>query len=252
AVRERAARDPVVVAREIAEDLQRQAERFGEKRGDRVVRAVCAGEDPSDLAPLVVRVRPVLDPTASAKEGIDEARDVAGGINVWDCGPKPVVDGDPVVDLDTAARKERELGSHADADDGKAWAEDAARVQLDRVESRPAAERPHLVAPKDVDAALTVEGDQVLRDLRRSHLREQIGVTAQEAHVEAEIRQRRGDLHADEAAADDDGITSLRRRVANRSRVVERAEGEDAREACALDVERSRRGAGGDEELAVA
>src|SRR5262249_57916628 len=101
----------------------------------------------------------------------------AGRIHVGDRGPEPLVDGDPVFDVEAGVGQERELGSHPDADDGKACAERVALVQLDRVESGTAAERSNLVAANDVDAALTVEADEVLRDLRRPELREQTPVT---------------------------------------------------------------------------
>jgi hypothetical protein len=135
AVFERPARDAVVVLRHVAEDLQGQPEGLGEERGDAVEAAVRAGEHLADLRALVVRVRPVLDPTAASEERIVEPRDVAGGIDVRGAGPEVFVDEDAVVDRDAAALEERHGRLDADADDGQARTEFASGVQLDRVKS---------------------------------------------------------------------------------------------------------------------
>jgi hypothetical protein len=64
--------------------------------------------------------------------------------------------------------------------------------------------------------------------------------------------QRRGYFHADETAADDYGALADARGRADRGRVADGAQSEDAAEAAALHGQASRRRAGGKQQLVVA
>ena len=119
AVGKRSSRDAVVVPRHVAEDLQRQPERLGEERRDAVVGALGAGEDLPDQVALVVGVRPVLEPAPPAEHRVEEAGDVADGVDVGGDGVEPLVDDHAVVDDDPAPAEERDLRLDADADNCK-------------------------------------------------------------------------------------------------------------------------------------
>src|SRR5918994_1757242 len=77
AVVERAADEDLVELVDVAEDLEGDAEDLGEERRDDVVAAVAAGDQFADVRPLMVRVRPVLDPAVTLEQRVVEPRDVA-------------------------------------------------------------------------------------------------------------------------------------------------------------------------------
>ena len=68
----------------------------------------------------------------------------------------------------------------------------------------------------------------MLGDFGGAELSEQVDVAADERDVDFELGEGGGDLDADEAPADDNRVACRGRRVADRRRVVEAAEGEDA------------------------
>src|SRR5215212_10920089 len=106
--------DDLRVAPGVAEELQRDSEDLGEERRDRVVAPVATRQHLPDLGALVVGVRPVLDSSPATEERVEEVRDVAGSVDVWDVGLEALVDDDAVVDLDPAALEE--VGHRRDAD----------------------------------------------------------------------------------------------------------------------------------------
>src|SRR5881392_4084087 len=125
-------------------------------------------------------------------------------------------------------------------------------MKLDVVEARATAERADFLAEDDVDATPPVERDQMLRDLRRAQRGEQVDVAADERDGDAELRQRGGHFHPDEAAAHDDRITHASRRLADRRRVVERPQREHSWEPRALDWEPYGLGPRGQQRAAIA
>lgn len=73
-----------------------------------------------------------------------------------------------------------------------------------------------------------VEREQLIAELGRAELVEQAMADVDERHPESELAERGGDLHADETAADDDRPRGGPRRLADRVRVLERAQRVDA------------------------
>src|SRR5438874_11082362 len=86
----------------------------------------------------------------------------------------------------------------------------------------------YLIAGNDNNAVAAVQLNLVLGDFGGAELSEQVDVAADERDVDFELGQGGGDLDADEAAADDNRVACRRRRVADRRRVIEAAQGEDA------------------------
>jgi hypothetical protein len=144
----------------VAEDLDRGAEDLGEERRHRVVAAFAACEDLADLRALVIRVRPVLDAATLLEERVVEAGDVAGRIHVRHVALEPLVDDDPVVQLDAAPVEEGRHRLDADADDREIGLDFAAVLGRHPREGAVAVECPDFVAEDELDAFLLVQRRQ--------------------------------------------------------------------------------------------
>jgi hypothetical protein len=92
----------------------------------------------------------------------------------------------------------------------------------------------------------------VLGDFGGAELSEQVDVAADERDVDFQLGEGGGDLDADEAAADDDRVACRGRRVADRCRIVEAAQGEDAFQIGTRDLKLLCLDAAGDQQLPVA
>ncbi len=88
---------------------------------------------------------------------------------------------------------------------------------------------------QDVDPVLAIEGEELLAELGRPELVEEAVAHVDQGHREAELAEGGGDLHADEASADDDRTLGACCRPADPVRVVERAQRVDAFEVGARD-----------------
>jgi len=71
----------VEAAVEVAENPQRAAEQLAEERRDVVVPTLLARKQAAELGARVARIRPVLDAAAAAEDRVQEARDVADGVD---------------------------------------------------------------------------------------------------------------------------------------------------------------------------
>jgi hypothetical protein len=125
-------------------------------------------------------------------------------------------------------------------------------VELDRVEPGAAAEGLDRLGADDLHATTAVELDEMLGDLRRAKLGEQVDIEADQGDVEPELGQRGGDLHADETAADDDRVACRRGRLPDRGRILDRPKAEDAGQLRALDWEPARKGSRRQQQPAIA
>ena len=183
------------------------------------------------------------------EQRVVEARDVADGPHVLDAGLEALVDDHAVVELEAAALEPARDRCDADADDRELGLDDPSARRLDRIERRAPAERLHLVAEHELDAFTGVQVGEELHQLARAQNLEQALAAMHERHFEPELLQRRGDLHADETRADDHRVPRTDAPLADRRRVVERAQRVDAFQIGAGNVEASRRGAARDQQL---
>src|SRR5205823_8883519 len=168
-----------VEAADVAEDLDGRAEDLAEEGGNGVVTRAAAGENLAGLGPLVVRVRPVLDPLLAAVERVEEVGDVAGGEDAWSLGLEALVDEDAVVERETAVCEEVDIRYDTDADHGELGfdAEAALGLPIAQPALAIAAEAGHLLLEQQLDTVLAIESGKLVAPLRRAELIEQ-SVTA--------------------------------------------------------------------------
>ena len=163
-----------------------------------------------------------------------------------------LVDEDAVVDVEAGVLGELDIGEHADADDdevgGDAVAgrgldgDDAAALPDDR--GRPAVlRRMSVPQPRWRSRKWSEISGATTRPISRS-------ARLEHGHRLAEVARGRGDLEADEAAADDHHVARPMQALAELARIVDVAEREDAVEVNALDRRQPRPRAGGERELA--
>jgi hypothetical protein len=132
-----------------------------------------AGEDLADLCPLVVGVRPMLDPAPARIQRVVEVGDVAGGVNTWSGRLEALVDNDPVVQRQAAPLEELAVRKDAYADDGDVRLDAEAALRLDVLERVVAAEARDLFLEQDVDTMVAVDREQLVAQLTRAELVEQ-------------------------------------------------------------------------------
>jgi hypothetical protein len=147
--------------------------------------------------------------------------------------------------------EEVDVRDDAYADDGDVGLDAKAASGFDVLESVVAAEARDLVLEQDVDTVLAVEREQFVAQLARAELVEQAVTHVDQGDREAELAQRGGYLHADEATADDDGALGGVRRVADAVGVMERAQRVNAGEIGTGHLEAPRRRAGREQQFAV-
>ncbi len=193
----------------------------------------------------------MLDPALLVEQGVEEVRDVAGRVHVGHVGLEALVDDDPVVDLDPAALENVGDGLDADPDDRKVRLDRAAVLRRHLLEAAVSAEGLDLVSEDELDALRLVQRGELVAQLLDAELVEEPAAEVDEGDLLADLAQRGRNLHPDEPGADDDRALCLGGRVADRLRVADGAQREDAVEVAARDFELSRPGAGGEQELAV-
>ena len=129
----------------------------------------------------------MLDAPVAAVERVEELRDVADRIHAGLRRLEALVDDDAAADVETGLARELDVRLDADPRDDQV----GVRRDLGRLELQ-------------VDAVLAVALVQRLGQGRRLQRREDERLADVLPDLHAELRQRRGHLHADEAAADDD------------------------------------------------
>jgi hypothetical protein len=146
---------------------------------------------------------------------------------------------------------ETSVTGDADSDDGGLRLDFAPVPRRHPLEASVAVERLHLVAEDELDALLRVQRRQLAAQLLDAELVEEPAAEVDEGDLLADLAQRGRNLHPDEPGADDDRALSPGSRVADRLRVADGAQREDAVEVAARDFELPRPGAGGEQKLAV-
>ena len=141
-----------------------------------------------------------------------------------------VVDDDAVVELEARPFEESGLRLDADADD------DAEGLDLLAGRGHGAGQRAavraellDLLPEQQLDAVLAVELRDLVGELLRGERRHQVVALLDERHLEPAHAQRRRDLGADEAAADDEDLARLGAFLGERHSIGERAERLDGR-----------------------
>jgi len=100
-------------------ELEIDVEDLAKEAGDLVVREVVSKHVSRGEFALLDCVIPMLDASAQIEYGIEEAGDVARSIDVGDTRLQMTVNHDAVVNNDTAAAQEIDVGTHADTHDDK-------------------------------------------------------------------------------------------------------------------------------------
>src|SRR3981189_2990719 len=125
---------------------------------------------------------------------IGPPRDVAGGVHTGGAGLEIGVHLDAAVDRETGARRQREQGPHANADDDQVCRERRPVIQGD-ARAIDATDRP---AQVEYDALRLVELTDEAANLRSHDAFERNAFGSDDMNVEASRAERRGDLEADE------------------------------------------------------
>ena len=163
-----------------------------------------------------------------------------------------VVDDDPVVELEAAAVEEVDVGLDTDADDREERLDRAARGGADAGQHEAVRlELLDLLAEHELDAVLAVELGDLVGELGRRERRHEPVAHLDDRHLEPDHAQRRCDLRADEAAADDERLARVRRFLPHRDGVGERPERVHRGQVGSRDREHSRPCAARDHERAV-
>ena len=149
---------------------------------------------------------PVLDAHELADARLRVASDVARGPDARRARPHQGVDDDAVVDAQAGRLGERDARPHADAHDDEVGREHLAASELDLAGADgPRARRRWNCTPCSSCTLLTSAAQRLAEDPSQRKR-----VAADHVHLEAALAQRRGDLEADEARADDDRACASR------------------------------------------
>ena len=193
----------------VAVGAEASPELLREERRDRVVASIgIAGEDLAERRAVVRRGRPVLDPPMAAVERVEELGDVAHRVHAVARRSEALVDDDAALHVEAGVA--RELDVRLDADPATTM-------------SRPGCRSPRGAGRRRSRgrsrAAPPSSGGQPI-------VANSIGSRTICVTLHADHRQRRGDLAADEAAADHRRRLRRLGAAAKIERVVERAERE--------------------------
>src|SRR5690606_10331803 len=183
-----------------------------------------------------------------ARAPVGEARDIARGVDSVG-GAQPVVDDDRAVAGLFEAFDELGRRAHADADDGHIGGQDGAVVENDFAEMTAAPELDHGAGQAEPDSVLLVDPanhipDPIAEDTRERNL---FGCDDRDV-LDAERLQAPGDLHPDEASADDNGVSCRASGLEHGTRIGVGAERKDAVQVFAGRTKLSRDAARADDE----
>ena len=144
---------------------------------------------------------PVLDADPIARVRIGPARDVAGGEDAGRAGLEVLVDGDAAVDREAGLSRPASIAGRTPTP--RTTKSASSVVPSLSVTVRPSTRRDRL-AQVEHDAVRLVELPDEAADLRPHDALQRRAVGRDDVDLDAARAQRRGDLQADEAGADDD------------------------------------------------
>ena len=172
----------------------------------------------------------MLDAHRLAVSRVHPARDVAGGDDAGHARRARRVADDAVLHLDARALEPRSFRSHADADHDEIRGQHAAVGEPHALDAALALDRGDGDSRAHVHPVIAVDRGVERAQLGAERLLERIAERFDHRHRRAALATRRGDLRADEASAHHDDARPGFERVADRERVVECAQHEDAGE----------------------
>src|SRR5262245_35544127 len=212
----------------------------------RVLAERCLGGDDR----LVLRVRPRLEAHTSIETREWRVGAVAGGEDFRVGRAALLVHDDAVVDDEPRVTRERDVRLEADADHYRVGFHRAA-VRESYRERAAVFDRFHADSEADPDAFALVARAEECRDSRRYGACAETVERFNDHHRRAAFARGRSDLEPDPAAADDRQLLSGTQRLADRKRVLDRAEVERARRVAAGHPKTTRCAAGRQDELVV-
>lgn len=214
----------VLSARGIAPKLVREIENIGEEVGDVPVRGPFAHDYASAVLPLRDRIVPVFHPSPLAEQQVGIVRNIAGSKYSGNAALQVFIYHHAVADLDSAAGKQFGGRLHADTRDHHLAGEYLSVSEDYRLYR---SDTPQFPDCGRFDEANASRGVVVLKEARHRWCEELLPDAAlAQGHRDgnALLRQHRGHFHADEAAADYDGLRGALRTLPDSFGVIQRAQ----------------------------
>lgn len=152
----------------------------------------------------------MLDVQASLVERMPGVHDVVRGEDRGVAGALMLVDEDAAAQLESGRRGELRPRHHADADDDDVAVDPLAAGRAHPLDGPVPLDRRQARAEAQVDAVVTVQVAVDPADLRSEDTLERHLRRLEHRHLEPPLPQRRRDLRADPAGADDDRLAAQR------------------------------------------
>ena len=197
-------------------------------------------------------VVPVLHAHAPAQGQGREGGEVSGRVDVLARGAQALVDDHPVAQDEPGLPGQRRLGRDPRGHQDQVRVDLVPRAGAGPVASPDVLDADRLVLAQDVDAAVPVQAQDRAARAFREDAPARVRAGEDHGHVELIHGQRRRELGAEQAAADDHGAAAGDRALAQVEVVVQGPEIDDPLQAAAGDGQAPGQSARGQEELAVA